>query len=805
MNTKDNNNNLASHLIALSRDLLRNWYWIAISLMITMGLAFFYLKFAAKKYKVSSSVLLKIEDTNSFSGNSDDIVEVSGLLNQQKNFQNELYSFNSTPLIREVVEEMNLRTTYYLQEDKIPKELKFSLKDIYKTSPFLVIPDEDHIQPVNILFYITIVDQDNFVIAASNDKTPVMNFKQNSYVFNSVPFQLSGTYKFGEQIENEYCSFKVLLNSNYNPDRYQGKDLFFMFNDLAYLTAIFRGSLEVSSTSLESTMVDLTYKGTNINKGMEFLNLLIDRYIQKNLDEKNFLANQTIEYIDNQLSSISDSLGITERQLQSLRSRASVMNIDEKAENIYSQIQTLEENQRETQRQLNYLEQIDEYFVKNKDSSGLLAPSSMGLNDPLLNNLIQELTTLNSEKQQIIDNNQLRNPRLKTLNSSIENLKNVITENIKFSISTTSNELNELNRKISSLNAEFSRLPFTQRQLLGIERKFNLNDAVYTSLLEKRIQAQIIKSSNLPDCEIIEPPHYVSVASPKSVIIVILALFAGAGMPILIILSKRLFGDRFVDVKEIKSYIKVPHIGAVPLNKNTFKNVVLKYPKSGIAESFHTLRSNIIYYLFGKDKGSILVTSSVPAEGKSFTALNLATSFATTNNKTVLLEFDLRKPSKVFNEFGTRALVGISSYLINKATLDEIVISTDIPNLDIIQAGQIPPNPVELISSRKTQELFNELKKRYDFVIVDTPPYGLVSDAFMLMKYVDIKIYVTRLGKIRRSTLTTNMEDVQSKEIKDLYLLVNEDISYNNAAYSEYRYIEKNKKKGRKKLAALST
>ena len=227
----------------------------------------------------------------------------------------------------------------------------------------------------------------------------------------------------------------------------------------------------------------------------------------------------------------------------------------------------------------------------------------------------------------------------------------------------------------------------------------------------------------------------------------------------------------------------------------SLSNVVLSYPKTAIAESFHTVRSNLIYYLLGKDHGTILVTSSLPEEGKSFTAMNLATSFATTNNKTVLLEFDLRKPSKVYNELGTRALVGISSYLINRASLDEIIIKTEIPNLDIIQAGQIPPNPVELLSSKKNQQLFSELSERYDYIIVDTPPYGLVSDSLILMKYVDIKIYVTRIGKIKRATLLSNLEDIASKDIHNLYILPNEDPSQNNGAYSNYAYAEKTTKK----------
>ena len=795
------NNNPANYLLAMIRDLMKFWYLITASLLITCGIAAVYLKFSAKKYKIAATVVLNIEEGKAYGGgNPNDIMEVSRIIDQQKNFQNELFIFNSTPLVREVIEDMDLRTTYYLQEDKIPKELTFSLKDIYKDAPFIVIPNEDHIQPVETYFYIMIIDQESFIVVAENKEARVIDLNTNETVFEKTKFQFKGTFKFGEEVGNTFCSFRLLLNSNYRSNLYQGKDLFFMYNDFNVLTSEFKKDLTVESSSLESTLVDLTFKSPNALKGHEFLNNLVNKYIEQNLTEKNFLANQTIDHIDRQISNISDSLGINERQLQSFRSSASVMNIDEKAGNIYNQIQTLSVTREETNRRYNYLRQMDDYFTSNKDSSGLLAPSSMGLNDQLLNNLISELTTLNSEKQQIISNDQLLNPRLRTLDVSIENLKNAITENIRFSVSTTRNELNDLNGKITNLEREFSRLPYTQQRLIGIERKFEINQGVYSSLLEKRIQAQIMLSSNLADCELVEPPHYVTIASPKSIVIILLALILGMLIPVMFIFGKRIIGDRFLDFMELKKYVDIPQIGVIPVNKNAMNNVVLEYPHSAIAEAFHTIRSNLIYYLMGKDQGTILVTSSIPEEGKSFSALNLATSFASTNNKTVLLEFDLRKPSKVYSELGTRALVGISSYLINRVTIDEIIIKTDIPNLDIIQTGQVPPNPVELLSSKKNQELFNVLNERYDYIIVDTPPYSLVSDAFILMKYADIKLYVTRLGKVKRSRLLSSMDDVASKSIKDIYLLVNEDSTFRNSTYQQYSDKTKGKRSAGKGL-----
>ncbi|HYW97141.1 MAG TPA: hypothetical protein VE870_16230, partial [Bacteroidales bacterium] len=593
-------------LSAFFRDLLKNWYIIAITLVVFLGAAVVFLKLSAKTYKVGGSVLLNLDQKQNNSGRQDDMLPSYNIIEREKNLQNEMFIFSSTPLIHEVLEEMNLRTNYYIQEDKIPKELKFSLKDIYKSSPFQVIPSEEHIQPVNVLIYIKILDAEHFSISADYPETTLVNFLTNEVVSYASPFRVGGTYRFGEKIENQNCSFKVLLNSNFVAELYEGKDLFFEFNDYNMLTAQFKSNLTVAPSSLESTMIELNYKSQNVNEGTDFLKNLINKYIDKNLQEKNFLANQTIGYIDNQLSSVSDSLGASERQLQNMRSNASVMNIDEKAGNIYQQIQSLEATHDETERRLNYLVQMRNYFESNTDSTGLLAPSSMGLNDPVLNNMIQELTTLNAEKQNIISNNQLRNPRLKTLNSSIENYKESILENIKFSISTTRSELNALNQKIGRQRGEFSSLPYTQRRLLGVERKFNLNEGLYNSLLEKRIQAQIIRTSNLSDCEIIEPPRYLGVASPKKFIVLFGMGFLGLAFPVGFILGKRLVGDKFNETEEVKAYINVPVIGGVPHKSSTMSmnNVVMNYPKTAIAESFHTVRSNLIYYLLGKDKGT---------------------------------------------------------------------------------------------------------------------------------------------------------------------------------------------------------
>jgi tyrosine-protein kinase Etk/Wzc len=787
-NTNDNTLNL---LIEFFRDLLKYWYIMLLSLAIMLGGALFYIKFASKIYKVTASVVLDIERSNAFGAKSEDMMRVNELIEHDKNLQNEIYFLKSSPLIKSVVEDMDLQVSYYLQEDKIPKEIEFSMKDLYDRSPFLIIPDKEHLQPVDLYIYIQIIDEEKFGVAAETSDATIVDFSNEKVLLTSTPFRIGGIYKFGEQVGNTFASFKVLLNSNYKSEAYQGKDLFFKFNTNSNLTLLFRGALDVEASALDATVVDMSLNIDNVQKGIDFLNGLISKYIDNNLEKKNYLAKKTIEHLDYQLADISQSLGSSEQELQNIRRSSSVMNIDEKAGNIYNQLQTAQTQKDETERTRSYLIQMQDYFTSNRDSTGFLAPSAMGLDDPLLSSLIGELTSMNAERQQIINNNQLRSPRLRTLDITISNLKDVIIENLQYSINASNSELREVNGRIAELNREFSSLPYTQRRLLGIERKFNLSENVYMSLLEQRIQAQIIKASTLPDCEVVEPPQYAGIHAPKKIIILIGALFMGFLLPSLFILIRKFFANKIVNKEELKKYTRMTQIGSIPQNSKGIINVVAEQPNSITAEAFHSLRSNIIYYLMGKTKQVILVTSTNEGEGKSFSALNIASSLSITNNKTVLVEFDLRRPSEIYTKIGIRGLIGVSSYLINKATLEEITISTDVPNLDVILAGQIPPNPIELISSAQTSRLFDELRKTYDYIIIDTPPYGLLTDSFVLMKYADFNIYVTRLGFVKKRMLLSCLDDIATKGIKNLHLLINGDIPKKGVHGKYYTYHKK--------------
>ena len=426
-----------------------------------------------------------------------------------------------------------------------------------------------------------------------------------------------------------------------------------------------------------------------------------------------------------------------------------------------------------------------------------MVPSFLGIEDPLLNSLLQELIRLNSEREPLIANNQLNNPRLAILNANIDNLIGSISENITFRLNATTSELQDINRRISRVNTEFARLPQTQRQLIGIERQFNLTQDVYTSLMEKRIQAQIARSSTKPDCVVIEPARFIGVDSPSMMISLGMALFLGLLIPSTIVFGRKFFVDKIENAEDLTRLSHLTKIGELPEHRKSAGNILVNEPTELLSEAFRSLRSNINFFLNGEKHKIILLTSSIPLEGKSMSSLNLATAFALANNRTLLIRLDLRKETEIDDSYNQQQLVGLTDYLIKQARLEDILTRTEIPGLDLILAGRVPPNPAELLSSERIRELLDQVRQRYDYIIVDTPPFGLVSDAFILMKYTDLNIYVARLGKITKRTFLPNMEEIRSKKLDNFYLVIN-GIKPHKSVYSKYAGYPYGGNKGKK-------
>jgi tyrosine-protein kinase Etk/Wzc len=756
-----------------------------ISIVITILISAAHNEFTTPVYQVQSSILFPERKTQP--ADMATFLYGSQFFIESIDFNNEILVLQSSSLVQEVIAGHNFTVSYFKQEEGFPNNLFFNLKEIYNDTPFRVLFDHRHPQPVNALFNIIILDEQEFFIKAEAEDVLIYNY-ENNRVTNKIPgFDISGNHLFGEEIKNTNYSFQIILNSNYNREYHNDRDLFFKFHSPGELVATFSGSLHVEPQELNSTIAQLNLRGPNIDKSTDFLNALMEKYMERNLNKKNYQALATISNIDAQLSNITDSLAHTEMTLENFRRNFQVMDISEKSNRLLQQLQVLEDENAELVKKSRLYRQLQEYFKANLDTYELLSPSSMGIEDPNLNNLIMELISLNSELKTLVQSDRERSPRFQTLILQVNNLKGTIIENINYLINTSRIQLEDIGARIAQLENEMDRLPQTKRLLLGIERQFDINDAVYTFLLEKRAEAQIARASNTPDFEILEEARFSSQVYPRKKRNYLLAIIAGLFFPAVFLKTREIFRTKLVSQEELEKISGYPVINKLLHHSGSSPVIFKDHQQTRIAENLRSIRLNLDFCLINEGCRVIQVTSSSAEEGKSFIALNLGSAYAANRQKTLVIGFDMRKPSELYKEFYSNHLLGLSHYLGNKADIDDIIFPSHIPDLDLIVSKLIPPNPFDLLSSNRTRELISYVRKTYDCVIIDSAPAALVPDAFYLMKYADINLVVARHNFTSKKLLTETLNEFEKKNVNNLYLIYNNiPLSKANLSYHYY-------------------
>ncbi len=756
------------------RTVFRKWHWYLIAILIFVPAAVLFNKLATPQYLVSSSIYIK-ESSTSSRDKAQEFMQNFNLFSQQRAYQNEMLVIGSSPLIKEAIENLNLEVSYYKQD-------KLSYYEIYNLSPFEVLFDSTHVQPLKTNFDIVFSEDGSFKIIAEQKDVSVYNYAYNKRSRTGSAISINRTGLPGETIADDLYSFRVFITDADALQHIAGNRYRFRFNDIKQLTKNFEESLIIQPANSDVSIVDISMKSPSAEKAVVFIDELTRIYLQKNLDRKNYLAINTLKYINQQLNQIQDSLSHAEKKLEVFRSSKQILDITNKSTHVFDRLQQLEIERTTMEREHKYYQYLEDYFNNNTDLSDLVVPSSMGIPDKTLNDLIRDLIILVNQRNELIAKKQQKSPYLKNLEIQIENLQKPILENIRFAISTYAKNQADIQKTIDNLKSEASQLPKTERQLIGFERKFQLNDGIYTYLLQRQAEAQIAKSSNLPEHEIVEPARFVEIVYPNSRINYALALFAAFIFPTLLIFGIEYFDDRIKNEEDFKDNFKGNIIGSITQETSGDKSGESDY-HTLLGESFRTIRTNINFLNKGQKVQTILVTSAVSGEGKSFTSMHLARTYAHTGQRTVLVGFDLRK-SKQFSRISINAKKTLAEYYLGHCSESEIAIAMDQPNLSVIVPGVIPPNPLELIGSEKTEILFNWLKDNFDHIIIDTTPVGIVSDAFMLMHYAQVNIFVVRERFSRKRVIETVLDDMKSKEIENTVFVIND----SRLANQKYRY-----------------
>jgi capsular exopolysaccharide synthesis family protein len=413
--------------------------------------------------------------------------------------------------------------------------------------------------------------------------------------------------------------------------------------------------------------------------------------------------------------------------------------------------------------------------------------------DPIMNQLITELISLYSQKSGIQSNNSDRNIFMGQIDNKIKVQKQTIIEFVTNNLNTLTLSLNELNYRSNKLAKEISQLPKTELNMVDLERKFNLSDVIYTYLLQKRSEAAITMASNYPDYEVIEQarPFTRRVIMPRAKLSYLIAVFLALLIPSSFIGLKDYFNNKITDHYEIKHLLKRSALGIIYTNTYKSEAVVKEAPKSAISESFRRLRSNIFLKLRLEKSKIILLTSAQPKDGKSFISFNLAASIASVGLKTIIIDCDLHKPT-LHHKFNIKNSLGISNFMADNASADEIIQHTSIENLSFIPAGPLLPNPSELIETGALDELISYLKNEYEYILIDTSPVGLIVDALQLIRYASEILLVSRLNYTRKDILVNVVNDFNTNNVSNFDVVLN-GVSMKSSPYKQYSsyYIKK--------------
>lgn len=714
---------------------------VLISLALTSS--HLYIRYTTPIYSVSSSILIK-DDEKTSRGTAqislEDLLQTGG----NKNVENEKEIIVSRPIIERVVTGLDLQTKYF-------KQGKIRLSEVYKDRPFTLNIIKNYDKNVGFVVPIQIVDTVSFLVG---EKKSILR------KFNT-PFRYKGRI--------------LMVRSNGNIDINSGDDKY-LVHWLAVDNAIneYISLLKVKSSSQRSSVLILSMQLENPQKGMDVLNRLMYEYGEAGVEDKNQKIANTIKFIDERLNIISNELGNVEGAMENFREKNNVINFQAQSAGSLENIDEVEKRINELSVKITVLKYIQDY-LSNEANAYNLVPSNMGIEDLTLIGLTRVYNEKVLERITELKTIPALNPKIKVLEAQIERLRMDILENLVNLQNGLKAEKSTLDSKLRQIQKYLIGIPSSQRKFLEIDRQQSIKQSLYLFLLQRREENAIAIASSIANTRVVNPailPKVPVKPTPKTIYLIagVLGLLFSIG----IVQLKDLLNDKIRTQDDITKNTDVPIIGEISHSEHGTGIILLDKTRSIVSEQFRILRTNLQFLLKGIDKPIILLTSSVSGEGKSFTSLNLSSVLSITGKKTVVLEMDLRKP-KLAENLGLRNTVGITNYVIGNATLDAIIqkVST-MDNLWVITCGPIPPNPSEILLDSKIGAMFEYLKQNFDYIVIDTAPIGLVSDAQILGTFADCSLYLTRQRYTLKKQINLINDCKEFHKLPNIGIIVND-------------------------------
>jgi capsular exopolysaccharide synthesis family protein len=765
----------------------RYWPLYSTCIFIALVVVFLFHRYAVEEYEVRGSVLIKEKNSPETR-----ILDRSNIFSGTSNLENDILLFTSKNLAEEALRKLHFEVSYYASTNI--KEV-----ELYDKSPIRVEVDKGFPYQESGTVHFTMVSEDAFTLTRE-DKSILdfMNAKANGPFDEEI---LNKTYRFDEWIESSRSRFKVNKIKNLEP----GDKLFFVIHNPADILDRYAKSVVVRPVNNLGTVLQVSMVSQVVEKGRDYVNALMDSFIEHDLRVKNRMSENTLRFIDEQMYVLSDSLKVVEQQMLNFKVENKLLDVNSEFGGVLGNIQSMEDMVQQIEFQLSYYKSLQSYLEKkSKDYSDIIAPSIVGIEDGFLNTMVGKLVEASLERRKLLAVVNENHPNVAQLDEQISKLRENIFENIDNLVTNTERRKAEAQKKMKELNQDFARLPKTESDYTNIYRQYRLRDNLYNYLLEKRAEAGIAKASNVPDNSVLDYARRGALIFPKRTQNYGLAFGLGFFIPLAFLVAYHYFNNRIMDQIQLRNSIRMPLLGTIGYSSKDTNMLVAEHPKSMVSESFRSLRSALFYIASEKKCKKILLTSSVSGEGKTFASLNLSAAMALSGKKTCLIGMDLRKP-KIAEYVGLANEKGLSSYLVDRATKEEIVLKTKYDNLFLVPSGPIPPNPAELLLKDKMKEFLAYLEQEFEVVIMDTPPIGLVSETMDLLRFSDVNIYIVRQDYTRKKYLLMINDLYANDQVRDFYAVFNGiraggDVydfgGYNYGYGYNYSYMRKNKYTG---------
>ncbi|MDZ7614674.1 MAG: polysaccharide biosynthesis tyrosine autokinase [Flavobacteriaceae bacterium] len=676
--------------------IIDHWKLFVVTILLGLIIANIVNRRSQKIYKLASVITVKDEQNPLFTSSTNIAFNWGGPSDKVETIITILQSRTHN---EKVVEKLNYNIEYLKQGD-------YRKEDVYGSIPFHIELDTMFYQLQGALIQLDFLEKEQVRVFVDfeEDEYNLMNYardKTKPFLPDSKNFDQ--TFQLGSLVESPIFKFQILKNDDYTD--LTGKTYFLRLNNVNGVVNNY-SKIDVSSLKKGTSLIQLQLAGPNKKKLEDYINTTVDVLNRDQQMQKIQYAIKTKKYIDTLFGVESSNLSDIESELGSFKQSNNIYDLSAEGTSLLTEATSLDSEVNFVKNRLDYFNSLESYMRnRSQIDENIPAPALVNIEDPTLVNSVNSLITLSKAKENLELTVTPSYPPLKKINEEIETERKILLEHISSLKSNTQTNLSNLNRQLAANNSKLKTLSPKEQKLLNFQRKYNLSEANYNYLKQKSYEAGTAIAANVSDIKVLDRAKDTGQGpiEPKSSFNYLIGLMLGTVLPLLFIVSKEVLDNKITTVEEIERMYKIPVLGV--LGKNNYENrlVVFNKPNSTIAESFRGLRSNIQFLLKRESKNkTILITSSVSKEGKTMCALNMASVFALSGKKTLIIGFDLRKP-QMHVEFDCKNDKGIVNYLIGDSNLEEVIQHSKIENLDFISSGPVPPNPSELILSESTR------------------------------------------------------------------------------------------------------